>query len=56
MPPFPKKINMRSTRIKNIVKYLRYIEKRDFKKFEKSLNKNIKSKYLQLLKVLKDIR
>ena len=56
MPPFPRKINMRSTRIKNIVKYLRYIEKRDFKEFEKSLSKNNKSKYFELLRSLKDIK
>ena len=35
MPAFPIKIDMRTTRIKNIVKYIRYISKRDFKNFDK---------------------
>lgn len=35
MPAFPIKIDMRTTRIKNIVKYIRYISNRDFKNFDK---------------------
>ena len=37
MPPFPVKITRRTERIRNIMSYIRYISKRDFKSFEKSL-------------------
>lgn len=39
MPPFPMKIGKRKIRIKNIVKYMRYISKRDFKNFGKTKKK-----------------
>lgn len=44
MPPFPLKITKRTSRIKNIMKYIRYISSRDFDAFEKSLPTNEESR------------
>lgn len=58
MPTFPEKIDIRKERIQNIVKYLRYMKKRNFQNFiDSKKNEKIKrsSSYQKFLKQLEDI-
>ena len=55
MPPFPLKIDIRKKRIKNIVSYLRYIRKRDFKQYRTNLKRK-KSKYTDFMKKYKSLK
>ena len=55
MPPFPLKIKRRTNRIKNIVKYIRYMEKRDMELYKLSLPKgDEREKYFIKLKTIID--
>lgn len=57
MPQFPVKIDIRAERITNIVKYLRYMQKRNFQEFkdkEKIEKKKQSSKYQNFLKQLEE--